>query len=114
MYELKHVLFHLLRNRPVSHPVDRRDASIVFPRRLADTPNISLHEYTHKSSMVAAFVAGLNEQIRRRDNRNAECAIACQHHPRNGGRCRFHAWPGNCDSGTPQPRTPVPFGGEQI
>lgn len=51
----------------------------------------------------------------------------CRHHPDNGGNCRFHAWPGNCDSDVfypplhpdrmaavdnpegPRPRVGVPF-----
>ena len=30
----------------------------------------------------------------------------CRPHPDNGGNCRFHAWPGNCDSGDGRDRTP--------
>lgn len=60
-HELKTVLYDLLHARPLR--LDRRSQSIVFPA-LAGVPSIPFRPMERRS-MVAAFVAGLNEQMRR-------------------------------------------------
>lgn len=50
-------------------------------------------------NLLRARADRLARQLYRAPVRDYVEDVTCLRHPQNGGNCRFHALPGNCDSG---------------
>ena len=86
------VLYHICRNRPVCNPNRHRSLSVVWPGLPASVPAIPFHEYERAIGDTFRFSNAANKRTEEYLD-----SLNCQRHPRNGGHCRFHSWPGNCD-----------------
>lgn len=94
-------MYHLLRNRRRPAPC-RRDSAIVWPRRPINVPNIPFKSYEDTVRDTFRDTDAANKRFadftKTLEWNHDFPKVVCHHHPDNGGNCRFHAIPGNCDS----------------
>lgn len=132
-YEINNAMLFSIRraihDRQLNCRFERLIRAIPFPPIPATVSSIPFPEYerTFRQAIddanrvnhrVSDYLDGLNcqrvnnfvETVRTAWSPEPECV----RHPRNGGACRFHAWPGNCDDGLRDMVQPgvMPAGGD--